>query len=92
MHYWKFVHVRGILSKLEILQRRSALPNIKHNYAVLFLKQIYSLSIYASKFIFSQTTNVNVNHKFMKPSQISDSSDVPAACFTPHNVTRTYLM
>ena len=35
---------------LEKFQRSSALPYIKNNCAVLFLKQMYWLFIYASKY------------------------------------------
>ena len=37
------------LSQLENFQHSSALPNFKYNYAVLFLKEMYWLFIYASK-------------------------------------------
>ena len=36
--------------KLEKFQCSSALPNLKYNCAVLFLKEIYWLFIYASKY------------------------------------------
>ena len=49
---------RASLSKLEIFQCSWTLPNIKYNYEVLFMGQLYWLFIYASKY-FSQTIIVN---------------------------------
>ena len=40
------------LGILEKFQRSLALPNIKYNFVVLFLSQLYWLFIYASKYIF----------------------------------------
>ena len=50
------------LSILKKFQRSSALPNIKYNCSILFLCQMYRSFVYASKYIFSQTT-------IIKPSQ-----------------------
>ena len=45
----------GTLRKVEKLCS-SALPNIECNCSIVFLRQMYWLFIYASKYIFSQTT------------------------------------
>ena len=61
-----------------IFQHRSDPPNIKYNYAVLFLRQIYSLFIcfiYASKY-FPHIPPL----KLLKPSQMSESFHVPSRC------------
>ena len=44
---------------LEKLQCRSNCPNIKYNYGVLFLRQIYSLFIHTSKYFLIAHQNVN---------------------------------
>ena len=41
---------------------------------------MYSSSIYTSKYIFSQTTIVILNQKFVKTLEMSDPPDVPAGC------------
>ena len=51
---------KASLSELEKFQRSSALPNIKYNSSILFLRQHW-LFIYASKSIFAQTTIVKLS-------------------------------
>ena len=52
---WKSVNIRG---KMDKLQHRSALPNMKYNCAILFLNQRYWLFMYDAKYIFPQTSFV----------------------------------
>ena len=46
----KSVNIRAILGIRENFQSNSAPPNIKYNFVVLFLSQLYILFIYASKY------------------------------------------
>ena len=50
-------------------QRSLALPNVKYNCAVLFLKEKYWLFIYAQKYIFIKTTIVKPSQNFLISSQ-----------------------
>ena len=56
-------------------QHRLALPIIKYKCAVLLMRQMHHLFIYASKFILSRTTIVKP--QLCKYSQMSDLSDAP---------------
>ena len=43
----------AFFSKLETFKCSLALPNIKYNYEILFLRQMYWSFVYASKYIFT---------------------------------------
>ena len=60
---------------MENFQLNSAPPNIKYNFVVLFLSQLYILFIY----IFSKTTIMKGMSEFMISSQKAKFIDVPAA-------------
>ena len=49
VHFWKSVNISGIPKTTGKFQHRLALPNIKYNCAVLFLRQVNYLFNYAPK-------------------------------------------
>ena len=64
VHCWKFMNIRGI-PKSNGKFRTLFSSNVKYNFAILFLRQIYWLFIYTSKYIFSQATFVKPGQNFL---------------------------
>ena len=72
-HGWDPLHARKSMN-MRVIQCSLAVPNIKYNFVVLFLSQLYCLFIYVSKYIFPyKKVLIDVHTKIW--TEISDIVD-----------------